>query len=179
LVRPREAYAEVYATGLYRGGEGRSRFGFERLGPDVLVTATDEGCTGVKPNQNCETTFVGYVMSGGELWPSARFALDRIQYGHAPGIAGPVQYRLTATPVFQDRGIRLTEQVVVRDASQTELRKSDLERIFSLQERVKLVPSAPSLWEQVMAGLQQAKSYAPPPPLPGVPPPPPPPPTPR
>ena len=102
LVRAREAYAEVYATGLYRGDAVRSRFGFERLGPDILVTVTDEGCASIKANQPCETNFVAFLSYAGQLRPSAQFALDRVQYGQAAGV-GTVQYRLTATPVFQER----------------------------------------------------------------------------
>jgi hypothetical protein len=151
LVRAREAYAEVYAVGLHRGSAGRSRFAFERLGPEILVTATDDGCTGVKPNQSCETTLVSYLLSSGQLVAGARFALDRIQYGQAPGV-GAVQYRLTATPVFQERSIRLVEQIVVRDATQTEIRKSDLERTFQLKDRGRLAASTESLWTQVVGG---------------------------
>jgi hypothetical protein len=164
LVRAREAYAEVYAVGLHRGSATRSRFAFERLGPEILVTATDDGCTGVKPNQTCETTLVSYLLSSGQLVAGARFALDRIQYGQAAGV-GAVQYRLTATPVFQERSIRLVEQVVIRDSTQTEIRKSDLERTFQLKDRGRLVASGESLWAQVVGGS------APPPPPPPPPPP--------
>jgi len=45
LVRAREAYAEVYAVGFHRGSAAPSRFAFERLGPEILITATDDGCT--------------------------------------------------------------------------------------------------------------------------------------
>jgi hypothetical protein len=167
LVRAREAYAEVYAVGLHKGSATRSRFAFERLGPEILVTATDDGCTGVKPNQSCETSLVSYLLSSGQLVAGARFALDRIQYGQAAGV-GAVQYRLTATPVFQDRSIRLVEQVVIRDASQTEIRKSDLERTFQLRDRGRLVASSESLWNQVVGGPPPPPP--PPPPLPPKPP---------
>lgn len=160
LARPREAYAEVYAVGLHKGSPSRSRFAFERLGSDIVVSAADEGCSGVKPNQPCETSYTAYLLSSGQLVPGARFALDRIQYGQAAGV-GPVQYRLTATPVFQDRAIRVVEQVVVRDSTQTEIRKSDLERVFQMRERGKLVANTDSLWNQVVGG-----STNPPPPPP-------------
>jgi hypothetical protein len=165
LVRAREAYAEVYATGVHRGTVGRSRFSFERLGPQILLTATDDGCNGVKAGQGCETTLIAYLLGSGVIAPSARFAVDRIQYGQMAGV-GSVQYRLTATPVFQDRGIRLVEQVVVRDATQNEVRKSDLERTFQLRDRGALVASADSLWTQVVAA-----SAPPPPPSPSATPP--------
>lgn len=123
LVRAREAYAEVYAIGLYRGDAAHSRFAFERLGPEILVTATADGCTGVKPNQDCETNLVVYLLSSGELLPGARFALDRIQYGQAAGVTGTAQYRFTATPVFEDKSIRVVEQVTIQDPTQGEVRK--------------------------------------------------------
>jgi hypothetical protein len=151
LVRAKPAYAEVYAVGLYKGTLAGSRFGFERLGPDILVTAVDEGCTGVKSGQSCETSLVLMLSRAGELKPSARVSLDRVQYGQASGIPGTVQYRLTATPVYQDKGVRIVEQIVVRDAGQNELRKSDLERVFALKGDT-LTPSGPSLWSQVVGG---------------------------
>jgi hypothetical protein len=162
LVRAREAYAEVYAVGFHRGGAAPTRFAFERLGPEILITATDDGCSGVKPKQGCETTMVAYLLSSGQLVPGARFALDRIQYGQAPGI-GEVQYRLTAAPSFQEKAIRLVEQVVIRDATQTEVRKSDLERIFRLRDRGRLVPSGESLWNQVVGGSSPAVAKTTPP----------------
>ncbi|HYO93114.1 MAG TPA: hypothetical protein VER33_01330 [Polyangiaceae bacterium] len=152
LVRPKEGYAEVYATGLYRGNSKSSRFVLERMGPRIVITATDEGCAGVKPNEDCETSFAVFLMHAGRLAPAAHFPLDRIHYGAAPGVSGTVQYRLTATPVFHKQSIRVVEQVVVRDVNQGPIRKSDLERVFKLNERGNLIPTADSLWSQVLAG---------------------------
>jgi hypothetical protein len=167
LMRAKEAYAEVYAVGMHRANPARTRFAFERLGPEILVTATDEGCTGVKPNQPCETMLTTYLMRSGELVPGARFAIDRIMYGPAAGVSGNAQYRLTAAPVFQERSIRVVEQIVVRDAAQGEIRKSDLERTFSLSNRSAFVASTESLWSQVTGGGKApAASPAPPPPPP-------------
>jgi hypothetical protein len=61
LMRAKEAYAEVYAVGTHRANAARARFTFERLGPSILVTATDDGCTGVKAGQSCETTMTTYL----------------------------------------------------------------------------------------------------------------------
>ncbi|MGC4088529.1 MAG: hypothetical protein QM756_11665 [Polyangiaceae bacterium] len=164
LVRPREGYAEVYATGFYRGRSKDSHFSLERMGARVLIAANDEGCTGVKPNQSCETAFSVFLMNAGRLEAAARFPLDRVEYRIAPGVAGTAQYRLTATPMFQERAIRVQEQVVVRDGSQQVVRKSDLERVFQLGGG-RLTPTADSLWLQV-AGDGNA-----PPVLPSTPPP--------
>ncbi|HMI87892.1 MAG TPA: hypothetical protein VK550_27605 [Polyangiaceae bacterium] len=174
LMRAKEAYAEVYAVGMHRGNPARARFAFERLGPEILVTATDEGCTGVKANQPCETMLTTYLMRSGELVPGARFAIDRIAYGPAAGVSGNAQYRLTAAPVFQERSIRVVEQIVVRDSAQGEIRKSDLERTFTLANRSSFVASTESLWGQVIGGGKPAANGGaanpPPPPPPPAPP---------
>jgi hypothetical protein len=149
LVRPREGYAEVYATGQYRGAVATSRFSLERMGPRILVTATDEGCAGVKPNQACETSFSIYLLSAGRLARAATFPLDRVEYRSASGEVA--QFRLTATPVFQENAIRVVEQVIVSAPSQGTIRKADLERVYSLQPNGTLRATADSLWSQVAA----------------------------
>lgn len=150
LARPREGYAEVYATGFYRGREKDSRFALERMGTRFVVTAGDEGCSGAKPGRPCESAFRVMVMSSGRLVPSAQFSLDRMDYRSAPGIAGTVQYRLTATPVFQDKLLRVIEQLVLRDENQGVIRKSDLERVFRLEPDGRLVTTKESLWKQAV-----------------------------
>jgi hypothetical protein len=167
LARPREGHAEVYAIGVYRGSE-KSRFAIERMGPKILVTATDDGCTGVKPGSSCQSNLAVFLMSAGQLSPAARIPLDRVEYGAAAGTNGAAQYRLTATPVFQPKGIRVVEQVVVRDAAQTPIRKSNLERTFKLQDSSRLVASTPSLWEQVAASVTPAAPSAPAPAAPAT-----------
>jgi hypothetical protein len=150
LARPREGTAEAYAIGLYRGNPSTSRFAIERLGPRILVTASDEGCTGAKAGQGCQTRLDVFLMNAGQLLTVANLTLDRIQYGTAPGVVGGVQYRMTATPIFDPKQIRVSEQVVVRDSTQTAIRKSNLDRTFTLKGGT-LVASAPSLWDQVVA----------------------------
>lgn len=164
LVRPRAGYAEVYATGFYRGRAKDSHFSLERMGPRLLVTVSDEGCAGVKPQQACESAFAVYIMNAGQLVPAARFALDRIDYRVVPGAAGTAQVRLTATPVFQERVLRVAEQVVVRDSSQSVVRKSDLERLFQLSAGGKLTPTAESLWVQVVGSSNADDAPSAPPP---------------
>jgi hypothetical protein len=175
LVRPREGHAEVYAIGTYRGRPKHSRFSLERMGPRILVTASDEGCAKVKAGSACETSMAIYVMSAGRLNASASIPLDRVQYGSAPGVPGSVQYRLTATPVFEEKVVRVVEQVVLNDSSQTPLRKSHLERVFRLEGRGELRASKPSLWEQVKGGARAeppaAEDVAAPPKPPPEPPP--------
>ena len=156
LVRPREGHAEVYAIGAYKGRPKHSRFSLERMGPRILVTASDEGCTKAKATDNCETTLIIYVMSAGKLNASAEIPLDRVQYGTAAGVTGPVQYKLTASPVFGEKSVRVIEQVVLTDSTETALRKSNIERVFTLKSRGELVANRPSLWEQLVGGGSQS-----------------------
>ncbi len=150
LVRSREGYAEVYGTGALRAKLKTTRFGLERMGSRILVTATDEGCGEAKPGQPCETAFAVFLLGGGRLSLAASLPLDRVDYRPFPGLPGVSKYRLTATPVFQEKGMRVVEQVVVQDANQGTVRKSDLERVFQLAASGQLQPSAPSLWQQVV-----------------------------
>jgi hypothetical protein len=149
LVRPREGYAEVYGTGAYRGKLKSTRMALERMGSRILVTATDEGCADTKPGQSCETSLSVFVLGAGRLNKAASLPLDRVDYRPFGGLPGVAKYRLTATPVFQDRAMRVVEQVVVQDQNQGTVRKSDLERVFRLSPNGKLEASSPSLWAQV------------------------------
>ncbi len=151
LVRPREGFAEVYATGFYRGREKDSRFGIERMGSRFVVTAADEGCSGAQPHQSCESAFEVFVMRTGKLTPGAQLALDRVEYRSMPGLPGPVQHRLTVTPIFQKDTLRVVEQLAVRDQNGEVLRKSDLERVFRLQPDGQLQSSQKTLWSSEAA----------------------------
>ncbi len=164
LVRSREGYAEVYGTGALRAKLKTTRFGLERMGSRILVTATDEGCGEAKPGQPCETAFTVFLLGSGRLNRAASLPLDRIDYRPFPGLPGLSKYRLTATPVFQEKGMRVVEQVLVQDANQGTVRKSDLERVFKLAPGGELQPSAPSLWHQV-AGEHTQPSPPPAPPV--------------
>jgi hypothetical protein len=147
LVRPREAHAEVYAIGHYKGRANGSRFGFERLASNILVTALDEGCKKTGRSQNCESNLTLYLSRGGRLEPSGRLAVARVQTN--PSAAGPAEYQLLATPTYRPTSVRVVEKIVVRDASQNEIRRSDLERIFVLRKG-ELVSDTQSLWSQVV-----------------------------
>jgi hypothetical protein len=163
LVRSREGYAEVYGTGSLRGKLKTTRLSLERMGSRILVTATDEGCGEVKPGQGCETAFTVYVLGGGRLTRAASLPLDRIDYRPFPGLPGLSKYRLTATPVFQDKGMRVVEQVLVQDPNQGTVRKSDLERVFKLVPGGRLEASVPSLWTQIAGENNAPPSSAAPP----------------
>ena len=164
LVRPREAYAEVYAVGLYRGIPGASRLGFERLGFRILVTASDDGCAGGKGADSCQTNLTLFLCTGGELLPSARFATLRVETGTEPGM-DRVQYRLTAKPIYEAKSVRVREQMVVRDSGQNELRKSNQDRVFTLQGGATLAAKTDSLWNQVVRTKKPAELPASHPPV--------------
>jgi len=160
LLRPREGYAEVYAIGTYRGNPKTSRFSLERMGPHLLIATTDDGCAKVAPNKSCETQYSVYLLRAGHLLRAASFPLDRIEYRPAPG-AGLAQYRLTATPVFQESSLRVVEQVVVRDGMENTIRKADLERVFTLRPDGSLVASAESLWAEIGKPEEDTSKNAP------------------
>ncbi len=157
LARPRDGTAELYAIGEYRGNAQASHFAIERLGPRILVTAGDDACAAVKPNQSCQTKLGVFLMNAGRLARVADLTLDRIEYGTAPGVAGSVQYRLKATPFFEKGTLRVAEEVVVRDSTQTTIRKSNLDRRFVLKGNA-LVASTGSLWDEVAAPTAGASS---------------------
>lgn len=161
LARPREGYAEVYGTGTYRGKPSSTRFSLERMGSRILVTATDEGCGQVKPGEGCETAFSAYLLAGGHLAKAASFPLDRIDYRPFGGLPGVAKYRLTAAPVFQPRAMRVIEQVNVEDANHTTVRKSDLERVFTLAPDGSLKPNTPSLWSEIDPAASPPPANAP------------------
>ncbi len=158
LLRPREGFAEVYAMGFYRGNEKSSRFALERMGTRFVVTAGDEGCTKAKGTR-CQSSFKVYVMRSGVLAASADLAVDRVDFRSMAGVPGAVQYRLTVTPVFEDKALRVVEQLAVRDENQSVLRKSDMERVFKLSADGRLECKQQSLWD--VEGVNAAPSAAP------------------
>lgn len=161
LVRSREGYAEVYGTGAYRGKLKTTRLSLERMGSRILVTATDEGCGDVKPGQACETAYTVFVLGAGRLNRAASLPLDRVDYRPFPGLPGLSKYKLTATPVFQEKGMRVVEQVLVQDPNQGTVRKSDLERVFKLSPSGQLESNVPSLWTQVAGDTAASTPPAP------------------
>ena len=100
------------------------------------------------------------MLGGGRLTRAASLPLDRIDYRPFPGLPGLSKYRLTATPVFQEKGMRVVEQVLVQDPNQGTVRKSDLERVFKLAPNGQLEASAPSLWTQVAGETNAPPSSA-------------------
>jgi hypothetical protein len=152
LVRWYEGTAEVYSVGAYRG-RPKTLFSVERIGPELVVVATDDGCAGRKSGAGCETPVTVFLPRLGELEKSAHFAQERVAYsvGTEPGIHGRVEYRLTSATQFAEGGIRVQEQVLVRDELGREVRRAELERAYTFAPGGELVVSEDSLWSRVLA----------------------------
>jgi hypothetical protein len=154
LVRAKEEFAEVYAVGAYRRSAGQATFQAERLGTEVLVSATDDGCQGQPKTAACETNVTLLLPRLGRLTRVATFATERRAFatGSEPGVQGQVAYELTASPQYTANGISVFEQVKATDASGREVRKTELERVFVLQDGT-MEQGSESLWGRVYPGV--------------------------
>jgi hypothetical protein len=132
LVRPRPAELDVYAIGFYRGSSHNSRFQLSRIRRVMVVTADDDACADVKVETECESTTTFYLVVGGQLVPAATTPSRRTRFGTLKAV-GRVRLRLTTDPpVFDERSVHVREKLSVRDSSDDEVRKSEGERIFTL-----------------------------------------------
>jgi hypothetical protein len=152
LVRALEGTIEVYAVTGFRG-RPKTLFSLERVGPELVVVATDDGCKGRKPGAGCETPVTVLVPRYGVLERGAAFAQERIAYaeGTEPGVPGKVEYRLASATTFVEGGIRVLEQVMVKDDAGREVRRAELERAYTFAPDGSLVVSDDSLWSRVIA----------------------------
>jgi hypothetical protein len=135
LYRSRGPIAEVFAVGPLEAARARTKLGIERLGADVLVTVTDEGCAKKTPGVDCETRTSLYAPRHGHLVSLATYALEKIAYvvGGEPGITGRVTYHLEAAVRFEKTAIRISEQMSVSDEAGAALRKIQQERAYAPQ----------------------------------------------
>ncbi len=158
LVRGNGAAAEVYAVAPFRGRPTRSRFSLERIGPEVVVVAQDDGCTGRAAGTPCETTLSVFLPRQGALRRLATTPVERVAYmeGSEPGVRGRIEYRLASTPQFLPGGVRVLEQVVVRDTQGRLIRGAELDRSYALMPDDTMVVSDESIWGR----LVQARSAA-------------------
>jgi hypothetical protein len=150
LVRPREGRAEVYAIGNHRGNPA-TRFELERMGSQFAVTATDSNCTSATADKTCESTMHVFEMRTGQLTFVAQFHTARNAYatdskGHS------AKYRMSATPTFDAAGLRVNEQLIIDDPTETGTRKSNAQRVFKYDEQRRLVADQNSLWERMVPG---------------------------
>ena len=150
LVRAKDDFSEVYAVGVYRGQTKRPFFGLERIGPEVVVTVSDEGCTGNTKREACTSVTSVYLPRRGELVRMTAFATDRRDYvdGGEPGAKDRIEYRLTSSAKYVPEGVELFEEVLAKDGMGRELRKAELQRKFVVRD-TELLPSDDSLWPRI------------------------------
>ncbi len=150
LVRPKEDAAEVYAVGIYRGITKRPYFALERIGPEVVVTVQDEGCSGNTKLEPCRSVTSIFMPRRGELVRLTAFTADRRDYMDVgePGSYGRIEYRLTSSARYIKEGVRVYEQMSAKDDGGRELRHAEIERIFTLRD-IELVPNEDSLWPHI------------------------------
>ena len=162
LVRTVDEYAEMYALGAYRGNPKQSRFGLERMGSELLVTALDDRCTGRGVNDPCDTTLVTYLPWSGQLKELAQIPLQRVRFatGSEPGVSGKIEYTLVTSPSFKAHGIELLEQVAAKDSEGRELRKAEHLRTLSWAND-RMTASADSLWDRIFVTHEATASTAP------------------
>jgi hypothetical protein len=162
LVRTVGDYAEMYAVGAYRGNAKQSRFGLERMGSELLVTALDDRCTGRGANEPCDTTLVAYLPWAGELKELAKIPLQRVRYatGSEPGASGKLEYTLVTSPSFKPDGIELLEQVAAKDADGHELRKAEHQRTLAWSND-RMSANEDSLWDRVFVQSDAAPAATP------------------
>ena len=150
LVRVLDDYVEVYGVGAYKGEPEKSRFGLERLGGELVVTAVSDGCAGANPAGSCDTTLHVYRPVAGRLDTLAEIGLERVRHasGVEPGVTGDLRFKLTSSPAFKKDGIHVIEEVAVTDEAGRTVRKAELERAFLL-DRSKVNATAESLWTRL------------------------------
>jgi hypothetical protein len=155
IVRTKSEFAEVYAIGAYKGRTKRPLFNIERMGYETAVTVTDEHCIEKdrKPNTPCESTLALYLPRRGNLINLATFATDQRDYvvSGEPGTWGRIEYRLAAGTKYTETGLVVSEEIVAVDEGGRELRRAELDRVFTLAGD-RLAPSEGPLWPRIFPG---------------------------
>lgn len=151
MVRTQENFAEAYAVGVLKGDPTRMRLQIERMGPEAIVTSTEEGCTNAPVTTGCETHVQVFLPRKGRLVALADIPLERRAFavGSEPGVKGRIEYRLTTAPEFKPGMIKIFEQVMVHDDRGRELRKAELQRTYTFTEEGDLRASEPPLWPRI------------------------------
>jgi hypothetical protein len=159
LLRAKENVAEVYAVGAYRTATPRPFFVLERMGPEVLVTATDEGCTNKAFGFDCENDVSVFVPRKGVLVRLGDFATEKRAFfaGAERGTFGEkIEYRLTSSMSYVPTGLKVFEQIIARDSEGRELRRAELEREFAFRE-VELTSTEAPLWPRIFPGAKNVE----------------------
>jgi hypothetical protein len=161
LVRANGDYAEVYAIGAYRGSPSQSTLETERIGTEVLVSATNDGCLRVPKTAPCETEVTLMLPRLGHLDRVAVFATERRAFatGSEPGVQGQVTYELSAAPQYSDKGVSVFEEVKATDAEGRVVHRTELERVFLLQDGA-MQQESDSLWGHMYPGVASKQPSA-------------------
>lgn len=151
LVRAKQEYAEVYAVGAYRRSAGQLVLQAERLGPELLVTATADGCQGQATSMPCEKNVDLFLPRFGKLERLVTLPAQKRAFatGSEPGVQGQVQYEMTSSPQYTPDGIRLFEQVRALDEAGRVVHKTELERMLVLHDGKLDQGSGSDLWGRV------------------------------
>lgn len=153
VIRSGERFAELFAIGSYRGAPDRVALSTVRMGGEYLVTVTDDGCTGHKSGTACQTSMTVLLPRMGKLAPLVEVPLERIAYSGRSerGSMGVLEYRLSSVPEFRDGGVKIVEQVRVKDDTGRDLRKAEHERLVTFDDTGAPKTNEPSLWDQMVA----------------------------
>lgn len=153
LVRQRESYMEVYAVGIHRGRPAGMRFTLQRMGPRLVVEGIQEDCQGEGQERRCRAATSVYLMATGALKSAAAYPIEQAAKANAKD-GSPLEYRFSASADYKDAAIELTEHLSVSAKGQGEIRSSDLQRAFRL-EQGQLVASGESLWTKTLREIGQ------------------------
>jgi hypothetical protein len=156
IVRATERFAEAFAVGTYRGHADRVRLGTQRLGGEIVVTAQEDTCAGRRPHEPCENRLSVLLPRAGVLRRAADIPIERVAYAsHGEhGAMGIIEYRLTTSAEYKADGIHVTEQIRVNDDGGRELRKAELERVFTVNDAKGTLECAqPALWDSVVGSV--------------------------
>jgi hypothetical protein len=154
LTRQLESYMEVYAVGVHRARPEGSRFSLERMGPRLVIGATQEDCSGEGAERRCRATGSVYLMATGGLKAAASYPMEQFASARAPDGGGLWEYRFSASADYRRESISLTEHLSVNAKGQGEIRVADLERNFRLEDG-QLIASGESLWTKTLRELGQ------------------------
>jgi hypothetical protein len=133
LYRSRGALAEVLGVAPLDAVRGRTKLGIERLGADVIVVVTDEGCAKKLPGADCETRVTLFAPRRGRLVTLTAYSVEKIAHvaGGEPGVQGVVAYHLEASARFEKTSIRISELLRVQNVAGVELRRIQQERAYA------------------------------------------------
>jgi hypothetical protein len=131
------------------------------MGTELLVTAEENNCSERKEGAGCENRLTIFLPRRGTLQRVVDLPIERVAFlGQSErGATGPLQYHLTTSADYKEDGIHLAEQIKVLDENGRDLRTTELERLFTIDDvKGTMTTTEPPLWDRVV------KPEPPPPP---------------